>query len=146
MTPHSSTFLVATNNKTTWCHNPEHNKLNKYYHENLKSYKWMVLLSKYLSNYNHKWNKIVLGFLTTEDEVVPGNMGLKDQTAALLWVQRNIASFGGNPASVTITGQSAGGASVHFHYLSPLSHGEVTAYMFWHLKSNTMWTDGKNLN
>jgi len=64
-----------------------------------------------------------LGFLTTEDEVVPGNMGLKDQTAALLWVQRNIASFGGNPASVTITGQSAGGASVHFHYLSPLSHG-----------------------
>jgi len=64
-----------------------------------------------------------LGFLTTEDEVVPGNMGLKDQTAALLWVQNNIASFGGNPASVTITGQSAGGASVHFHYLSPLSHG-----------------------
>lgn len=64
-----------------------------------------------------------LGFLTTEDDVVPGNMGLKDQTAALLWVQRNIASFGGNPASVTITGQSAGGASVHFHYLSPLSHG-----------------------
>jgi carboxylesterase type B len=57
-------------------------------------------------------------------------MGLKDQTAALLWVQRNIASFGGNPASVTITGQSAGGASVHFHYLSPLSHGEVTAQMF----------------
>ncbi|GFG40741.1 hypothetical protein Cfor_06019 [Coptotermes formosanus] len=64
-----------------------------------------------------------LGFLTTEDEVVPGNMGLKDQTAALLWVQRNIASFGGNPGSVTITGQAAGGASVHFHYLSPLSHG-----------------------
>jgi len=78
--------------------------------------------------------------------VVPGNMGLKDQTAALLWVQRNIASFGGNPASVTITGQSAGGASVHFHYLSPLSHGEVTAYMFWHLKNNTMRTDRKNLN
>ncbi|KDR15440.1 Esterase FE4 [Zootermopsis nevadensis] len=64
-----------------------------------------------------------LGFLSTEDEVVPGNMGLKDQTAALRWVQRNIASFGGNPASITITGQSAGGASVHYHYLSPLSHG-----------------------
>ncbi|PNF28712.1 Venom carboxylesterase-6 [Cryptotermes secundus] len=64
-----------------------------------------------------------LGFLSTEDEVVPGNMGLKDQTAALRWVQRNIASFGGNPASVTLTGQSAGGVSVHYHYLSPLSHG-----------------------
>lgn len=69
--------------------------------------------------------KSVAGFLSTEDEVVPGNMGLKDQTAALRWVQRNIASFGGNPASVTLTGQSAGGASVHYHYLSPLSHGNV---------------------
>jgi carboxylesterase type B len=52
-------------------------------------------------------------------------MGLKDQTAALRWVQRNIASFGGNPASVTLTGVSSGGASVHYHYLSPLSHGKI---------------------
>jgi carboxylesterase type B len=71
--------------------------------------------------------KTVTGFLSTEDEVVPGNMGLKDQTAALRWVQRNIASFGGNPASVTLTGQSAGGVSVHYHYLSPLSHGKVNS-------------------
>jgi carboxylesterase type B len=71
--------------------------------------------------------KTVAGFLSTEDEVVPGNMGLKDQTAALRWVQRNIASFGGNPASVTLTGQSAGGVSVHYHYLSPLSHGKVNS-------------------
>jgi carboxylesterase type B len=53
-------------------------------------------------------------------------MGLKDQTAALRWVQHNIASFGGNPASVTLAGVSAGGVSVHYHYLSPLSHGKVT--------------------
>lgn len=64
-----------------------------------------------------------LGFLSTEDEVVPGNMGLKDQTVALRWVQRNIAAFGGNPASVTITGLSAGGVSVHYHYFSNASHG-----------------------
>lgn len=64
-----------------------------------------------------------LGFLTTEDSAVPGNMGLKDQTAALKWIQKNIAAFGGNPNSVTITGNSAGGASVHYHYLSPLSQG-----------------------
>ncbi|CAH0390833.1 unnamed protein product [Bemisia tabaci] len=64
-----------------------------------------------------------LGFLTTEDEVVPGNNGLKDQVMALKWIQQNIAAFNGNPASVTISGMSAGGASVQYHYLSPMSQG-----------------------
>ncbi|KAK3927492.1 Venom carboxylesterase-6 [Frankliniella fusca] len=64
-----------------------------------------------------------LGFLSTEDDVVPGNMGLKDQALALRWVQGNVAAFGGNPNSVTLFGMSAGGASVHYHYLSPLSAG-----------------------
>ncbi|XP_049947772.1 acetylcholinesterase-like [Schistocerca serialis cubense] len=63
----------------------------------------------------------LLGFLSTGDEVVPGNMGLKDQTEALRWVQRNIAVFGGDPEKVTIFGQSAGGASIHYHVVSPLS-------------------------
>ncbi|XP_047106560.1 venom carboxylesterase-6-like [Schistocerca piceifrons] len=63
------------------------------------------------------------GFLSTGDEVVPGNMGLKDQTEALRWVQRNIAAFGGDPDRVTIFGQSAGGASIHYHILSPMSKG-----------------------
>ncbi|PSN33169.1 Venom carboxylesterase-6 [Blattella germanica] len=65
----------------------------------------------------------VLGFLSTEDSSSPGNYGLKDQVAALKWVQHNIASFGGNPNCVTIFGQSAGAASVHLHMLSPLSAG-----------------------
>ncbi|XP_063906555.1 carboxylic ester hydrolase-like [Zophobas morio] len=65
----------------------------------------------------------ILGFLSTEDEVVPGNNGMKDQVLALKWVQNNIASFGGNPKSVTLTGLSAGGASVHLHFLSSQSKG-----------------------
>ncbi|KAF2904197.1 hypothetical protein ILUMI_01989 [Ignelater luminosus] len=65
----------------------------------------------------------VLGFLSTEDNVVPGNMGLKDQVLALHWIQKNIRNFGGNPNSVTITGLSAGATCVHLHYFSPLSRG-----------------------
>ncbi|KAF5288890.1 hypothetical protein FQA39_LY03769 [Lamprigera yunnana] len=62
-----------------------------------------------------------LGFLSTEDDVVPGNNGLKDQNFALKWIRDNIKHFGGNPEKITISGQSAGGASVFFHMLSPLS-------------------------
>ncbi|CAG4959080.1 unnamed protein product [Parnassius apollo] len=62
-----------------------------------------------------------LGFLSTGDEVIPGNAGLKDQSLALQWVKNNIIMFGGNPDSITLTGCSAGGASVHYHYLSPMS-------------------------
>ncbi|KAK8749773.1 hypothetical protein OTU49_015534, partial [Cherax quadricarinatus] len=65
----------------------------------------------------------VMGFLSTEDSVIPGNFGLKDQTMAFRWVQNNIHNFGGDPNSVTIFGESAGGASVHHHILSPKSQG-----------------------
>jgi len=65
----------------------------------------------------------ILGFLSTEDEVLPGNLGMKDQVEALKWVQRNIRAFNGDPDKVTLSGFSAGGASVQLHYLSPLSKG-----------------------
>ncbi|KAL7858335.1 hypothetical protein AOLI_G00184370 [Acnodon oligacanthus] len=65
----------------------------------------------------------LLGFFSTGDEHAPGNYGLLDQVAALHWVQQNIHSFGGDPGSVTIFGESAGGASVSFLLLSPLSAG-----------------------
>lgn len=74
------------------------------------------------------------GFLSTEDNIVPGNNGLKDQVLALQWIQTNIKNFGGNPKSVTLDGFSAGGASVHYHYLSPLSEGQTlifTVFIYW---------------
>ncbi|MBX9604115.1 MAG: carboxylesterase family protein [Bryobacteraceae bacterium] len=54
---------------------------------------------------------------------VSGNYGLLDMIAALEWTKRNIARFGGDPSNVTIFGESAGAAAVHYLMGSPLSKG-----------------------
>ncbi|KAL3103461.1 hypothetical protein niasHT_025328 [Heterodera trifolii] len=65
----------------------------------------------------------VIGFSSTGNKQMAGNFGLWDQFAALEFVSENIAQFGGNPADITLFGESAGAASVSFLGLSPHSQG-----------------------
>merc|ERR1719516_105404 len=67
-----------------------------------------------------------LGFLSFENNIVSGNMGLKDQSVAVEWVREHIECFNGDPERVTLGGQSAGGMSVHTHILSPWSKGKIS--------------------
>ncbi|KAL4709679.1 hypothetical protein ACJJTC_007410 [Scirpophaga incertulas] len=71
-----------------------------------------------------------LGFLCLDTEEVPGNAGMKDQVLALKWVQKNIGYFGGDASKVSIFGESAGGASVTFHLISPMSKGLFNRVIF----------------
>ncbi|XP_049765284.1 venom carboxylesterase-6-like [Schistocerca cancellata] len=64
-----------------------------------------------------------MGLLSTGDDVIPGNAGMKDMVMALQWVQQNIAAFGGDPNQVTIGGESSGGCSASHLVLSPLAAG-----------------------
>ncbi|XP_061188093.1 uncharacterized protein LOC133196179 [Saccostrea echinata] len=61
----------------------------------------------------------IFGFFSLGTSEALGNYGLWDQMLALEWVQQNIDSFGGDPSSVTIFGESAGGASVSLLALIP---------------------------
>ena len=74
---------------------------------------------------NHRLN--ALGFLAhpelTAESGASGHWGLLDLAAALKWVQRNIAAFGGDPAAVTIAGKSAGSMAVSALMASPLAKG-----------------------
>ncbi|NXQ78651.1 SASB hydrolase, partial [Quiscalus mexicanus] len=65
----------------------------------------------------------IAGYFSTGDEHARGNWGYLDQVAALRWIQENIMHFGGDPGSVTIFGESAGGISVSALVLSPLAKG-----------------------
>nr|CAD7193720.1 unnamed protein product [Timema douglasi] len=71
-----------------------------------------------------------LGFLALEHPDVSVNAGMKDQVAALRWVQKNIAHFGGDPGKVTVAGESAGSASVELLLLSNITDGNSEKLYF----------------
>ncbi|KAJ8921363.1 hypothetical protein NQ315_002978 [Exocentrus adspersus] len=81
-----------------------------------------------------------MGFLSIQDEVIPGNNGLKDQNLGLKWVQENIQLFGGDPSKVTIIGQSAGAASVTLQILSKQSRGLFRAAVAQSGSALTPWS------
>ncbi|WP_440710199.1 carboxylesterase/lipase family protein [Herbiconiux sp. YIM B11900] len=69
-----------------------------------------------------------LGYLdftrySTPERPLESNLGLRDQVAALEWVRQNIAAFGGDPANVTLFGESAGGNAVTTLMATPSAHG-----------------------
>lgn len=73
----------------------------------------------------HIFNISLPGFLCLDDPEldVPGNAGLKDQVLALRWVKANCSRFGGDSANITIFGDSAGSASVHYMMITEQTRG-----------------------
>uniref|UniRef100_A0A914CFM5 Carboxylic ester hydrolase n=1 Tax=Acrobeloides nanus TaxID=290746 RepID=A0A914CFM5_9BILA len=67
-----------------------------------------------------------LGWISTGDSTLPGNLGYWDMTASLKFIHENIKNFGGNPEKVTVWGESAGSAAVLGLTLSPYSRDYVS--------------------
>ncbi|KAI6207332.1 Carboxylic ester hydrolase [Aphelenchoides fujianensis] len=87
----------------------------------------------------------MMGFFSTGDKEMPGNMGLWDQREALIWVQKNVAKFGGDPNRVTLWGQSAGAASTSMHSLSRHSRGLFQQMILHSGSPYTRWSTNEDV-
>nr|CAI5849264.1 unnamed protein product [Callosobruchus analis] len=71
-----------------------------------------------------------LGFLTTMDDVIPANLGLKDQRLAIYWVKDNIEVFGGDPNNIVLAGESAGAVSIGYHLIATYKDLPIAGAIF----------------
>ncbi|XP_067658122.1 cocaine esterase-like [Haliotis asinina] len=86
----------------------------------------------------------IFGFLSTENDVAPGNYGLWDQHLAIQWVKTNIEAFGGDTSNITIIGESAGSASVAYHVLYPGSKGLFQRAVLQSGAATSLWAVNRN--
>lgn len=81
----------------------------------------------------------VLGYLTTEDDVIPGNNGIRDFILGLEWVKKNIKDFGGDPKRVTLMGSQGGAVLVDLLLYSKKAKGLFNTVI---LQSGTTFETG----
>ncbi|CAG4966483.1 unnamed protein product [Parnassius apollo] len=85
-----------------------------------------------------------LGFLCLRIKEAPGNAGLKDQIAALRWVKKNIAAFGGDPNNITLFGESAGATSASLLLVSDVTKGLFNRAIIQSGSSLSNWAINRN--
>lgn len=101
-----------------WIHGKDfiHGSTSEYFPHNIVAHGDVIVVT-----FNYRLG--VFGFLNIDDQDLTKNLGLWDQIAALQWVHKNIAAFGGNPKNVTIIGHSSGAVCAHLLSLMPRNGG-----------------------
>ena len=85
------------------------------------SQSWTVLN---LDIFNLTFRLGPFGFLTTETEEAPGNLGLRDQSLALEWIKNEASNFCGDPNRISIFGSGSGATSAILQMISPFNQGK----------------------